>query len=311
MTRVEWPNGKRFAFTVFDDPDAQTVENGKPVYDFLTDCGFRTTKGVWPLAPRRRENLSTWGDSCADPDFLRWCLDLQERGFEIGFHCAAPHTSTREETLEGIEVFAEHFGGWPSTGTNHYGCEESIYWGSNRVTGYRRWLYSAAKRGRNRPPSSGHIPSSPLFWGDICRDRLEYVRNFVFREIDTLSTCPMMPYHDTEKPFVNAWFASSEGSKAESFVQMISEANQEALEESGGACIMYTHFAHGFVEHGRLNPRFKLLLERLAERDGWFVPVRTLLGHLRASSAPHVLTPLERRALERRWLREKLQHGTS
>ena len=99
-----------------------------------------------------------------------------------------------------------------------------------------------------------------------------------------------MPYHDPEKPFVNAWFASSEGSKAESFVQLISEANQEALEESGGACIMYTHFAHGFVEHGRLNRRFKLLLERLAERDGWFVPVRTLLGHLRASSAPHVLT---------------------
>ena len=48
--KVAWPEGKAFAFTVFDDTDACTVENTKPVYDFLRDCGLRTTKSVWPLA---------------------------------------------------------------------------------------------------------------------------------------------------------------------------------------------------------------------------------------------------------------------
>ena len=50
--RITWPDNKRFAFTVFDDPDSQTLEASQAVYGFLRDRGFRTTKGVWPLAPR-------------------------------------------------------------------------------------------------------------------------------------------------------------------------------------------------------------------------------------------------------------------
>ena len=46
--RVQWPEGKAFAFTVFDDPDAQSYEDGRVVYSFLDDLGFRTTRGVWP-----------------------------------------------------------------------------------------------------------------------------------------------------------------------------------------------------------------------------------------------------------------------
>ena len=34
---VTWPQGKRFAFTVFDDPDSQTLEAGRAVYSFLAD----------------------------------------------------------------------------------------------------------------------------------------------------------------------------------------------------------------------------------------------------------------------------------
>lgn len=46
---IPWPDGKRFAFTIFDDTDHQTLENVPPVYDFLSDLGLRTTKSVWPL----------------------------------------------------------------------------------------------------------------------------------------------------------------------------------------------------------------------------------------------------------------------
>ena len=41
---VRWPHGRRFAFTVFDDPDAQTVESGRPVYALLADLGI----GLFP-----------------------------------------------------------------------------------------------------------------------------------------------------------------------------------------------------------------------------------------------------------------------
>ena len=47
--RFEFPQGKRFAFTIVDDTDVATVANVKPLYDLLHELGFRTTKTVWPL----------------------------------------------------------------------------------------------------------------------------------------------------------------------------------------------------------------------------------------------------------------------
>jgi hypothetical protein len=48
---VEWPNGKRFAFTIVDDTDDATVQKVRPVYDFLLELGIRSTKTVWPFGP--------------------------------------------------------------------------------------------------------------------------------------------------------------------------------------------------------------------------------------------------------------------
>jgi hypothetical protein len=133
----------------------------------------------------------------------------------------------------------------------------------------------------------------------------------VFDEINTLAVCPYMPYHDPTRPWVRYWFASSEGAKYPSFARMVCEANQDRLEEEGGACIMYTHFGHGFLDGGRLHPRFIALMERLAAKNGWFVPVSTLLDYLRAQRTDHVLTNAQRRELEWRWLRHKVGRGTS
>jgi len=44
---VAWPDGKRFAFTIFDDTDGTTLLNGPPIYDALTRHGLRITKSVW------------------------------------------------------------------------------------------------------------------------------------------------------------------------------------------------------------------------------------------------------------------------
>jgi hypothetical protein len=311
MSRVIWPENKSFAFTVFDDPDRQTLQNGKPVYDFLTECGLRTTKGVWPLDPVRQEGVQNWGDTCADPRHLDWVLALQAAGFEIGYHGALPHTATRDETIAGLERFRELFGHPARTMTQHVFSEEALYWGELRTSGANRALYNLFTLGRNRGRFRGQDRDDPCFWGDLCKSEITYMRNFVFSDTNTLKACPFMPYHDPDRPYVNLWFCSSEGMDVSAFNDRISEESQDRLEDEGGACIMYTHFAFGFLENGRLNTRFRFLIERLAAKNGWFVPIHTLLEHLVEQRGPTSINAAQRRLLERRWLRHKIRSGTS
>ena len=117
-----------------------------------------------------------------------------------------------------------------------------------------------------------------------------------------------MPYHDPDRPYVNYWFAASEGPRIESYNAMMSEDNQEKLVREGGACILYTHLASGFLENGRINQRFRDLMERISRMNGWFVPVHTLLDFILQSRGNHSITQVERSDLERRWLWHKLFH---
>jgi hypothetical protein len=306
--RVRWPNGKSFAFTIFDDPDAQSYEDGVRVYSFLLDHGFRTTRGVWPCAEVRTPNSG--GETCASARYRGHTKELQAIGFEVGYHHTTKHSSMRDEIIRGLDLFRRYFGHDPSAMANHYN-EEAIYWGTARLTPPLRGVYTVATLGRTRRAHFGEVEGHRSFWGDLCRERVRYCRNFVYSDVNTLAACPWMPYHDPLKPFVNGWYASTEGSNAPRLIDVLSEANQDRLEQEGGACIMYTHFGHGYVERGRLNPRFEALMVRLGRKNGWFVPVSTLLDHLKQQRSPHVVTDEERRSLERRWLWEKLFRGTS
>jgi hypothetical protein len=303
-----WPDGKRFAFTIFDDPDSQSIEASRIVYGFLAGLGFRTTKGVWPLAPLRETNSR--GDTCGSAAYLEHCRELQRLGFEIGFHNATPHSAVRVETEEALDLFREYFGAYPETMANHYN-EEAIYWGDMRLTGPRRRLYNLVTLYRKSGKHFGHVKGHRTFWGDLCRQRIRYCRNFVYAHIDTLQLCPWMPYTDPERPFVNAWYAATEGAIQSSFVSALREGNQDRLEASGGACIMYTHFGHGFVREGKLEPRFRDLMTRLSRKEGWFVPLSVVLDYLAQKQGVTVLQPWQRRRLETRWLLEKLVRGTS
>ena len=42
--KIPWPDGKRFAFSVFDDPDADALESGRGLYSLLADLGARVIK---------------------------------------------------------------------------------------------------------------------------------------------------------------------------------------------------------------------------------------------------------------------------
>ena len=71
---------------------------------------------------------------------------------------------------------------------------------------------------------------------------------------------------------------------------------------------LYALFASGFVGcDGQVVPRFRKAIEDLASRNGWFVPVGTLLDHLRASHAgdtdPGYWYEL---ALDLRWLADRI-----
>jgi hypothetical protein len=305
---IPWPDSRRFAFTIFDDPDGQSLAVTRLVYSFLADLGFRTTIGVWPLDIRREVNSG--GETCANPDYRHFLQALQRKEFEIAFHNAAPHSSTRAEVIESLDLFRGYFGGDPTTMANHYNAD-AMYWGPARVGGWRRSAYNLATGGRKRKRFFGHVDGHPSFWGDVCRDRIHYCRNFVGADINTLRMCPWMPYSDPLRPYVRHWYAGSEGAQAGAFLRTLQSQHQDRLEEEGGACIMYTHFAHGFVENGKLTAEFQRAMRRLAAKDGWFVPVSTLLDFLMKTNGPTVLDDKIRRRLETRWLWEKVFHGTS
>jgi hypothetical protein len=311
VPKVLWPDGRKFAFTIFDDTDWATVEKVKPVYDLLADLGMRTTKSVWVFDGEGE--AMNGGETCEDRSYLNWVMRLRERGFEIGLHNIAPTTSVRERTRRGLERFGELFGRQMIVHCNHLGCQENIYWGDARLTGWRRGVYRALTRGRNGNASRGHVPSDAHFWGDLCRERVGYVRNFVFDEPDTLALCPAMPYHDPRRPFVNYWFASSNGSSLRRFLNNFTYERLDRLIEAGSLSVAYVHFAAGFAEGGRVDAEFRRRLEYLAKAGGWFAPVSEVLDYLRdgQDTAERSISHKDLRRLETRWLASKVRGGTS
>ncbi len=307
--RISWPGGKQFAFSVFDDTDLTTPGNFEAVYDLLGSLGMRTTKSVWPATGASLQPRSAHGSTCDDPEYLRTVLQLQKAGFEIGYHNSYFEGLPRELIQQALERFKVLFGTYPMSMANHAESSEGIYWGYDRLSGVAKALYRLMLRRFGANPHQGHIVESPHFWGDLCREHIRYVRNFVFGEIDTLAVCPEMPYHDPRRPLVQAWFAASNGQLLSSCLQLLTERNQDRLEQSGGACIVYTHFGSGFEHDQRVDARFERLLRRIASKNGWFVPVSTLLDHIRSQRGLRTLSDAERRRLEWRWFAHKLIAG--
>lgn len=307
-TPIQWPHGHAFAFTIFDDTDWTTLPDGRLIYEFLTDLGFRITKSVWPLATTAPR--TTGGDTCADPDYLEWVLSLRDQGHEIGYHNATDHPSLRNETIEGLEKFREMFGQYPRVGADHGGNSEALYWGPRRLSGWRSLAYSLIQRSLqpHRPRFSGDDPESRFFWGDICQQHISYWRNFTFAETNTLRACPEMPYHDPARPFVNHYFSATDAPRRESFLKRLTTDRLDQLTAEGGACIMYTHFGVDFVVDGALDPGFVNVMTALSRRNGWFAPVSDVLDFLSSQQQPSPFNASRRRRLEILWLVDRLRN---
>ncbi|MCZ8204283.1 hypothetical protein [Gemmatimonas sp.] len=310
--RHHWPNGKQFAFTLFDDTDLSTVVNTGPIYELLTRLGLRVTKSIWTHDAVGRPHVG--GDTCEDPAYRQWVHDLQQQGHEIALHNAADQSSERGRTIEAFDRFESWFGAMPRTTASHSGNRDALYQGPERLTGVRRSVYNLLTRRRHVGRFQGQEERSPYFWGDLCVKNVDYVRNFVFQDLNTLKSCPQMPYTDPTKPWANAWFASSEAATPTAFRKHVTIDAVRQLEAEGGACILYTHLGAGFYREaaGGFTPGFREVMEYVASRPGWFVPVASLLDYLKQSAPEgraHALSDRERRRLEWKWLMEKVSSG--
>jgi hypothetical protein len=135
-----------------------------------------------------------------------------------------------------------------------------------------------------------------------------------FLDINTLRKDPEMPWHDPQKSYVNYWFSSSDGHDVNLFNQLLSPRNLDQLEKEGGACIVYTHFASGFVrDDGKLDPTFKNRIDDLVSRDGWFVPCGELLDYMLERKRRRRVTYLYKLFINIRWFFERtvksVKHG--
>ena len=282
-----YPFGFNFAFTITDDPDGNTLEKIKPVYDYLRKTGIAITTAVWIFKGNRSNGIpdfsrKSWSvDTCERKDYLAYIQQLKKEGFEIALHGVSPGNDRRDWTIRGYEKFKDYFGAYPKMNIMHAENLENIYWGkkvvSNKILQFLIGIFIK----KSEIPFSGDDPLSEYFWGDILMEKTKYVRLFGTSDINTLKFNPSMPYHDNNKPYVNYWFSFSDGFGVKEFNNLISKDKVDKLVKDRGACLVYTHFAHGFVSDGKLNGTFQRRMNYLiSQRDGWFVPASDILDRL-------------------------------
>jgi hypothetical protein len=301
---LEFPEGKKFAFTIIDDTDVATVQNVEPMYRLLEELGLRITKTVWPVGcPEGSRDFSS-SQTLEDSEYRAFVVDLQRRGFEIAYHGATMESSRRERTLAGLERFREAFGTYPRVHANHAFNRENVYWGEARIDDpLVNFFY---RRLNGRPPGYylGHTQGSAYWWGDLCAQRIAYVRNLTFLELNLAKVNPSMPYHDPSRPLVRRWFSASDAEDCEEFNDLLNPEHVERLERERGFCIVATHLGKGFVRSGRLDPITRQRIEFLARRAGWFPTVSELLDWLSDQHGTDTLPPGEWRTMQRRWARD-------
>lgn len=293
---MSYPLQKKFALTIIDDTDEATIDNVKPVYDYLAKLNFRTTKTVWVFPPNDKfRGLSLQDSSCR-----QWIRKIQKQGFEIALHGVGSGKFSRGEIIEGLKIFRQTIGSYPKIQINHGQNPDNMYWGIKRLNILKPfWRFSKF---------SGDDPRSVHFWGDYHKKYVKYTRNFTFDTLNTLKEDKLMPYKDPAKVFANYWFSASNGQDVETFNRLTSPRNINRLTARGGAAIIYTHFGSGFVKSGRLNSDFQKNIRYLASQHGWFVPTGVLLDYLLKTRKQKDFSRKELINLEFKWLWNKLLH---
>ena len=296
------PNNKKFAFTIIDDTDNGTVENTKPVYDYLYEKGIITTKTVWVYPSRDKFT----GGFLQDEDYLKFILNLKDNGYEIALHNVGSGSFSRKEIIEGIEIFNKLIGYYPKMQINHASNPDNIYWGIERYNSIVKLIVKILFG--DKRSYYGNKENSDYFWGDFCKDKIKYIRNLIFNDINTYKLDKKMPYLVKNKSiYSNYWFSSSDAHTVEEFNHLVNPKNIDQLVRENGICIVYTHFASGFVDkNGLLDPVFKKNVDYLSNRTGWFVPASTLLDYLKVQQEGEYVSSFYLNKLEIKWLIDRI-----
>jgi hypothetical protein len=300
-----FPGGARFAFTIMDDTDNATVANVRPIYRLLESLGMLVTKTVWTVQCEEGSEVFGAAQTLDDPAYLDFVVDLSRRGFEIAFHGATMESSKRDRTVRALNRFTELFGP-PKVHANHSVNRENLYWGVDRID--NRLLRAAYRSVLGHPDDfyQGHVRGSEFWWGDLSAERITYVRNLSFEEVNLRRVNPSMPYTDVRRPYARWWFSASDAENVDAFVDLMSVRNQARLESEGGVCIVATHLGKGFCVNGEVREDVRRLLVALAARPGWFVPVGPMLDELRRYRSEGALPPGEWRRMQWQWARDLL-----
>jgi hypothetical protein len=116
---MEFPGGKRFCFSIFDDTDDAMVDNVKPVYDYLYECGLRTSKTVWPMDCPEGSRVFFASETLQGKPYCDFAHELVSRGLELALHGATMESCARKRMMRGLEFLQCEFGLFPRLHCNH------------------------------------------------------------------------------------------------------------------------------------------------------------------------------------------------
>ena len=277
-----------------------------------------TTKSVWVKngddSPRYN---SVNGLTLEDQEYLNWVKKLQSQGFEICLHNMSWSSSTRNKIQSGFKIYEKLFGRSKVLIQHNDDKEcESIYWGSKRLVFPLNLIFEITSylnpRGTRSKIYNGENKNSIYFWGDICKEKVDYIRNFTFPEVNLFNITKNILYKRKKTNYVRNWFISTEAPDLKSFVNILNPKNIDKLEKENGLCIIYTHFGNNFVEDGELNEEFKNTIDYLSNKDGWYVPASTIFNHIiKKTGEPPYLSYYQEFKLSLRWLSWKIFKGSS
>jgi hypothetical protein len=299
---MKWPLNKEFAFTVIDDTDYSTVQNIKPLYEYLKAKNIITAKTIWIYPPSDYFK----GQTVQDKEYYDFLLEIERDGYEILLHSVGSGIFKRPAIIEGFEIFKEKFGRYPSVNINHSLNPDNMYWGYKRFGPVLSFI-SKYIEGKSRKFYGDEIESD-FYWGDISKKYIKYNRNRVFNGINTLKYDPEMPFREINKKDCNYWFSSSDGQTIEEFNNLITRKNVDKLIKEKGLSIIYTHFACGFVEeNGEINRIFKENIDYLSSQNGWFVPISEILDYLLNIKKKTSVSSLYINLLDLKWLIDRVK----
>jgi hypothetical protein len=304
MNAGSYPGGKNFGFTVLNHAHEAPVATLRPIYELFEELGLRTTQMVCSFA-----TAQSAAGTLDDPEYHDFIVELSERGFEIGWAGASNESNQRHRVIEGLERFREVLGCDPRVYVNHAAKRENLYWGNDRID--QSLLRAVIYRTAPAPAGyyEGHREDSPFWWGDICRERVEYVLNLTFDDINLSRINPSMPYTDPSRPFVKSWFSACDAIDNAEFNQLLRPDRQDKLEREAGCCLVATNLSRGFVRNQTIERLARKRFESIAAKSGWFVPVSTMLDHLKTAPSSRVLPTEEWDRMQWKWARDTVRRG--